>query len=51
MEKQCPLDKPVCIEQCAWYMDGSRCAVVVMAEAMGKVVKNSGSPVGRKSKQ
>lgn len=31
MEKKCPMDKPICISDCAWYVDG-KCAVLVIAE-------------------
>jgi len=32
--KKCPMDKPVCIEACAWFMNG-KCAVAVIAEKLG----------------
>ena len=28
------MDKPVCIEACAWFMNG-KCAVAVIAEKLG----------------
>jgi len=29
--KQCPMSNPVCMADCAWFMDG-KCAVVRIAE-------------------
>ena len=33
-ETKCPMDKPVCVKDCAWSIDG-KCAVVIIAEKLG----------------
>lgn len=46
-DKQCPKDKPSCIKNCAWHMDG-KCAMVVIAESLAVIAKSSDDKKGGK---
>ena len=41
-EIKCPMDKPYCVKDCAWFMDG-KCAVVVIAEKLGNAADGIGA--------